>query len=121
MQTISDNIDTGSQDATKGISREFRCRVNEQIGLRLLDVRHATELLGVLDANREHLGRWMPAWGAGVFSAEGVEAMIDGWQRQMAERRAFYFGIWFEGHLCGMICYLNVDWNNRWTALAYWL
>ena len=54
-------------------------------------------------------------------SVSVVEKSIVDWEQQHASRRGYYAGIWFKGHLCGMISYLNMDCTNRCTVLSHWL
>jgi len=98
----------------------FCCKVNEQIELRLIDRQHSAELFKLLDANRGHIRRWHP-WVDLINSVAMVEKAVTNWQQQYTNNRGFYAGIWFKGSFCGIINHLNVDWPNRWTALAYWL
>jgi ribosomal-protein-serine acetyltransferase len=98
----------------------FGHTVNEQTELRLLDRQHSEELFKLLEANREHLRPWHP-WVDPLRSADLVEKLIAVWRQQYVNRRGCYFGIWFKGRCCGMICYINVDRTNRWGALCYWL
>jgi ribosomal-protein-serine acetyltransferase len=98
----------------------FRLKVNEQTELRLVERRHSEELFQLFAANRAHLQPWHP-WVNLMQSARVVEKAISVWQDLYAARRACHAGIWFNGHLCGMISYMSVDTANHWTALFYWL
>ena len=98
----------------------FSFKVSEQIELRLIDRQHSAELFKLLDANRQHIRRWHP-WVDLITSVVMVEKAVINWQQQYTNNRGFYAGIWFQGHFCGIINHLNVDWPNRSTALAYWL
>jgi ribosomal-protein-serine acetyltransferase len=98
----------------------FGCKVNEETELRLIERQQSGELFKLLDANRQHIRRWHP-WVDHITTAAMVEKAVANWQQQYANNRGFYAGIWFKGKFCGIINHLNVDWPNRWTALAYWL
>lgn len=98
----------------------FSPKINQRMELRPIEAAHTAELYRLVDSNREHLRRWHP-WVDGVRSAEDLGKRIIVWQEQQAAKRGFTVGIWFDGHLCGVIGLVSVDWQNRWAALSYWL
>jgi ribosomal-protein-serine acetyltransferase len=89
------------------------------IGLRLLEPRDAEELHSLIEANREHLASWMP-WAAEQTPADTV-AFIDRTRRQLEGNDGFQLAIVRESRIVGVIGYLGVDWENRSTAIGYWL
>ncbi len=103
------------------LTKETFCHtVDDHTQLRLIDLPHAGELFKLFEANRQHLRRWHP-WVDHLRSAAAVERAIASWQQLYADKRACHAGIWFKGRLCGMVSYLNVDRENRWTPMCYWL
>ncbi len=98
----------------------FCSKVNTRTELRLIVPADAGKLYGLIETNREYLRRWHP-WVDNVRSMDDTGKMIATWQQQNARKRGFCASILFDGHLCGVIHHLNVDWPNRWTALSYWL
>jgi len=98
----------------------FSCIINEQTELRQIQIQHCSELFRLADANREHLRRWHP-WVDLIHSHSDAEHAISTWKQQDINNQGFCAGIWFEGHLCGVIQHLNIDWANRWTAFSYFL
>lgn len=99
----------------------FFYKVDEQIELRLIERQHSMELFKLIDANREHWQQWHPYLRDTLRSAADVEQFITRRLQQFANNMGFCAGVWFEGHLCGMIYHVNVDWVSRWCALSYWL
>lgn len=98
----------------------FTFEVNEQTRLKLIEPRHAREVLKIINSNRDHLRRWLP-WADNLCSVADVEKIIAVWRQQCAQNRGFQAGIWHEGQFCGMVGHLNVDWVSRWMILCYWL
>ena len=98
----------------------FCCTINERTELRQIHVPHAGELFRLAMANREYLRRWHP-WVDLIHAYPDVERAISLWKEQDVNNQGFCTGIWFDGHLCGLIHHLNIDWSNRWTAFSYWL
>ena len=98
----------------------FFCKVNERTELRLLERGQSGELFRLLDSNRDYLRQWHP-WVDALRTEGNVERVVEAWQRQFAEGRGLFAGVWFEGRLCGMVNYLSVDRANGWGVLSYWL
>jgi ribosomal-protein-serine acetyltransferase len=89
--------------------------------LRLLEESDADELFALVDANREHLERWMP-WVPNERSAEDVLPFIRLTRRQVADNDGFQTAIVApDGRIAGVIGFHGVDWLNRKTSIGYWL
>ena len=54
-------------------------------------------------------------------TVEDRKNFIRGALKQFAENNGFTAGIWHEGRLAGVIGYHSIDWENRTTAVGYWL
>jgi ribosomal-protein-serine acetyltransferase len=87
--------------------------------LRLYEDRDADELYQLIDANRQHLSRWL-AWAITQTRADTV-AFIQAGRRQHAENQGFQLAITDGGRIVGGIGHHLVDWRNRFTSLGYWL
>jgi ribosomal-protein-serine acetyltransferase len=98
----------------------FSHKLNENTELRLLEERHAQELTDLTDRNREHLRAWLP-WVDTNRTVEDRQNFIRGALKQFAGNQGFTAGIWHEGRLAGVIGYHSIDWENRTTAVGYWL
>ena len=98
----------------------FSHKLNESAELRLLEERHAKELTDLTDRNREHLRAWLP-WVDANRTVEDRKNFIRGALKQFAQNKGFVAGIWHEGRLAGIISYYAMDWENRTTAVGYWL
>jgi ribosomal-protein-serine acetyltransferase len=98
----------------------FPYKVSEGIQLRMLHVRHASELFRLTDANRAHLRQWLP-WLDGTRGEKDTAAFISSMRKSFGESGVFACGIWYEAKLCGVVGYNKIDWNNRTGTLGYWL
>jgi ribosomal-protein-serine acetyltransferase len=87
--------------------------------LRLLEEADADELYALIDANREHLARWMP-WAAGQ-TREGTLEFIRATRRQLADNNGFQVAIVHRGRIAGVCGFHAVDWHHRSTSIGYWL
>jgi ribosomal-protein-serine acetyltransferase len=87
--------------------------------LRLLQESDAMELHALIEANREHLARWLP-WAA-AQTPEDTLAFIRRTREQLAGGRGFQMAIVCDGKIAGVIGYPDVDWQHRSTSVGYWL
>ena len=89
--------------------------------LRLLEESDADELFAVIDANREHLGAWMP-WVENEHKPEDVLPFIRATRKQVADNDGLQTAIVDPGGaIVGMVGFHRVDWLNRQTSIGYWL
>src|SRR4051812_29894815 len=98
----------------------FRFAVDDEIDLRLLDVRHADALFALTDRNRDHLRPYLP-WVDSTTSAEHTRSFIQGALYQLAGNNGFQAGIWFRDELVGAIGFHFFRWANGTTEIGYWL
>jgi ribosomal-protein-serine acetyltransferase len=91
----------------------------DSLGVSPLEAADAPELYALIEANREHLARWMP-WAAGQDLA-GTERFIAEAEEQLARDDGFQARIAPEGEIIGVAGFHAVDWINRNTSIGYWL
>ena len=97
----------------------FHFALAPELELRLLEESDADELYALIEANREHLARWLP-WAAAQTPAD-THAFIALTRRQLADNNGFQCAIAESGRIVGTIGFHRVDWVNRATSLGYWL
>lgn len=89
--------------------------------LRLLEESDAEALSGVIDANRDHLGRWM-SWVENERTPESVLPFIRVTRKQLADNDGLQTTIVDpDGRIVGMVGVHSVDWRNAKTSIGYWL
>jgi ribosomal-protein-serine acetyltransferase len=89
--------------------------------LRLLEESDADELHALIDANREHLGPWMP-WVQSEHDPADVLPFIRSTRRQVADNDGLQTAIVDpSGRIVGVVGFHNVDWLHRKTSIGYWL
>lgn len=91
----------------------------EELGVRPLEATDAEELYAVIEANRDHLARWMP-W-AGGQDLVGTVNFIAEAEAQQADNNGFQAKIDPDGKIVGVAGFHSIDWANRRTSLGYWL
>jgi ribosomal-protein-serine acetyltransferase len=97
----------------------FRLALSDGRWLRLLEDSDARELHTAIEANREHLARWMP-WAADQTLASTL-AFIARARRQLGDNDGFQAVVVEAGRIVGVIGYHSVCWRDRSTSLGYWL
>ncbi len=98
----------------------FKCVIDADAELRLLEERHVGLLFALTDGNRSHLQQWIP-WIDWVKSVEESRWFIRESLKQFAEGTGFQAGIWYKGELAGVIGLNTIDWSNMSTVIGYWL
>ncbi len=91
----------------------------DRLGVRLLEAEDAPELYALIEANREHLARWMP-WAADQ-ALDGTERFIAEAEEQRSGENGFQAKVEPEGEIIGVVGFHRIDWVNRNTSLGYWL
>lgn len=98
----------------------FYYPITRDLELRLLVPYHAVELYALIDANRDHLRRWM-GWVDSVTCVADVQASRRNNLHSFAENGCFEAGIWHQGRLAGVIAVQSIDWTIGSTTIGYWL
>jgi ribosomal-protein-serine acetyltransferase len=94
--------------------------VDAGLEIRLLEDGHAADLFRITNLNRQYLRQWLP-WVDKTTSVEHVRGYIARVLEAFHHNELFSGGIWYQGRLHGGIGWHKVDWENRKTALGYWL
>ncbi|GAA0179571.1 GNAT family protein [Clostridium sediminicola] len=98
----------------------FKYIVNEDIELRLLQIKDSEELFQLMDSCREHLREWLP-WVDASKSSEDTKVFIQSTMDQFASNNGFQAGIWCKGQIAGVIGYHGMNLANKSTSIGYWL
>jgi ribosomal-protein-serine acetyltransferase len=98
----------------------FSFKVDEEIVIELFQQHHKEELFELVDANRNHLRKWL-LWVDKRKSPEDFEPIIPIWIKNYADNNGFDAGIRYNGKLVGMIGLHYIDWKNSATSIGYFL
>ena len=106
----------------------FEIRVDESLVLRLIQTEHAPELVSVVQANVEHVGRWLP-WCTAGYDEPGCVAWIESWQEAYRKGRQLPLSIVENGRIVGGTGFMpiNIEDNPAWgmtsavADIGYWL
>jgi ribosomal-protein-serine acetyltransferase len=95
-------------------------RVDDEIELRLNELRYADEYFALIVRNIEHLREWMP-WAVPEPTLETTKAFMKRSLQQFAEGIGLPTNLWYRGQLVGAIDYPRMSWEKRQTEIGYWL
>ena len=96
-----------------------RARLSDDLTLRVMGPEDTDELYAVIEANREHLARFMP-WAAGQTLAD-TRAFLESKRAQLAADDGFECAIVRGGRIIGVVGFHAVNWRDRSTTIGYWL
>lgn len=100
--------------------RGMQFTLDDTTSLRVLNPEDAETLFAVVDANREHLRRWLP-WLDATTSAKDSLAFIQRVQAQMEAGHGFACGVFVDGALAGMCGFHEIDRERNSVVIGYWL
>jgi len=88
--------------------------------LALAVPQHAEALFELINANREHLRRWLPFVDA-TRDVEYTRNFLKDQLRQLADGRALTLTIFYNGRAAGVTGLNRIDAVNRTASIGYWL
>lgn len=95
-------------------------QIDDDLTLRRLDERDATELFALVDKNRTYLRQWLP-WLDSNTSVNETLQFIKAVRQQEESGLGFQTAIWFKGRIAGVIGFHPIDWMNKVVEIGYWL
>ncbi|SER73640.1 GNAT family N-acetyltransferase [Pedobacter rhizosphaerae] len=95
-------------------------QVSTDIQLELINRHHAEALFSCIDANRAHLGQFLP-WVEHMKSVADVMAYIQSCEQLQEEDKEISFVIIHQNKLVGRIGLHHIQTANRNGAIGYWL
>lgn len=98
----------------------FRHQVTEDIHLRLLEGRDASQLFALVDQSRSYLREWLP-FVDGTRSVEDIQGFIQSGLQKFASNNGVELGIWYRDELAGVLGLHYINWSNRLTSIGYWV
>lgn len=98
----------------------FIIPIDAALSLRLVEPRHAEELYVVIDANRAHIGRWLP-WVEKLNCVDDERAWLTRVCGEFAAGRMVTCSILEHGKIVGGIGTLAINVIEQSTEIGYWL
>lgn len=95
-------------------------QVDDDVQLRLLELRHAEEAYNLAERNTKYLAQWMN-WAENNNTLEEMRTFIKFRLLQFATTEALQMGIWYGGQLVGFIGFNTIQHSNNKADIGYWL
>ncbi|PKM53997.1 MAG: RimJ/RimL family protein N-acetyltransferase [Firmicutes bacterium HGW-Firmicutes-5] len=98
----------------------FKHIVDNDIEIRIREVRHSNEIFSLIDKERDHLRKWM-AWVDDTKEVADVERSTKAMLQQYIDDVGFSASIWYKGKLAGIVSLMGISWKHKSTSIGYWL
>lgn len=95
-------------------------KVDNNISIELIGSHHAEGLLSVVNANRDHLGKWLP-WVPHMNSVENFHDFIDASRKRYENKSELPCVILVDGKVAGRVGMYNIDNYNMHASVGYWI
>ena len=101
-------------------SEPIRFKIDDEVWLKGLEEKDAIPIFALVQANRQHLRKWLP-WVDATQTVDDEAAFIRNVRMQQEGNGSFTCGIWYRGLVAGTIGYHMIDWMTRKVEIGYWL
>ncbi|MDC3414711.1 GNAT family N-acetyltransferase [Aquibacillus sp. 3ASR75-11] len=98
----------------------FVYKIDEEISLKLVELKDAERVFELTDNSREYLREWLP-WLDMTTSVEDTKGFIKSCLKSYAENKSITTFILFKGEIVGTASYNEIDWANKIAYIGYWL
>lgn len=98
----------------------FAHKIDEDLYLKLPEVKDAARVFELTDASREYLKEWLP-WLDFTTKVEDSEDFIKTGRLNYAQNKSMNTAIFFKGEIVGMAGFNALDWSNKTAKIGYWL
>lgn len=98
----------------------FYFTVDDDIQLKILEIKYAEDIYSLVDQDRNYLREWLP-WVDSTKSSNDTKVFIQSSLDIFARNDGFQAAIFYKGKIAGCIGLHGIDWNNKKTSIGYWL
>lgn len=98
----------------------FLHKIDEDLSLKLIDIRDAEKVFELTNYSREHLREWLP-WLDFTTKVDDTKAYIMASLKGYSENKSLTTVILFEGKVVGIAGYNEINWSNKTAYIGYWL
>ncbi|WP_391209412.1 GNAT family N-acetyltransferase [Psychrobacillus sp. L4] len=98
----------------------FTHQIDGKTNLKMLDLRDAEHLFGLMIQSSETLREWLPFIDYTRTVAD-TQGFVQSTMKQFSENNGFQAGIWYEDKIAGVIGFHQINWSNKSTSIGYWL
>ncbi len=98
----------------------FEIKIDDKLSLKLRGVEDAEACFTLTDKNREHLREWLP-WVDVTLTSEDTKKYLEKQLENFSKKITADFGISYEGKWIGSMGFNEIDEENKWAEIGYWL
>ncbi|MFZ7133285.1 MAG: GNAT family N-acetyltransferase [Eubacteriales bacterium] len=98
----------------------FIYKIDDELSLKLIDLRDAEKVFELTCNSREYLKEWM-VWVDSTVNIEHIIEFIKTCLRGFAENRSLNTVILYKGNIVGITGFNNINWSNNTAYIGYWL
>ncbi|WP_033542991.1 GNAT family N-acetyltransferase [Planococcus sp. CAU13] len=98
----------------------FTYKIDEELSLKLPEVKDAERIFELTDASRDYLKEWLP-WLDYTTTVEDSRDFIRMSRRNFADNKTMNTVIVYKGGIVGMAGFNELGWVNKTAKIGYWL
>lgn len=98
----------------------FLHKIDEDLSLKLIDLRDAEGVFELTNSSREYLREWLP-WLDFTTKLEDTKAFINNSLKRFPENESLSTVILFKGEIVGIAGYNEINGSNKTAYIGYWL
>lgn len=103
-----------------GSGAMFKIPVDNEMYLRILSSRDASDLFNITTQSKTYLRQWLP-WVDDILSVEDSNTFIKSALQLQQEQKALTMGVFYEDRLVGVVGFNALDFKNKIGFIGYWL
>ncbi|QGQ44979.1 GNAT family N-acetyltransferase [Metabacillus sediminilitoris] len=98
----------------------FLYNIDDQISLKLLEVRDGEKIFDLTNSSRDYLRQWLP-WLDQTTKQDDTNEFIKMSLKGFAENKSLNTVILVNGQIAGVAGYNEINWSNKTAYIGYWL
>lgn len=98
----------------------FLHKIDEELSLKLLELKDAERVFEITNQSREYLREWLP-WLDITTKLEDTKEFINICLKGFAENKSVNTLIMYKGQIVGVAGYNQINWSNKTAYIGYWL
>ncbi|ETP70477.1 hypothetical protein G159_01635 [Planococcus glaciei CHR43] len=98
----------------------FIHKIDDELALKLPELKDAERIFELTDSSREYLKEWLP-WVDFTAKVEDTQDFIKAGRSNFAEGKTLNAAILFEGEIVGMGGFNSISQANKAASIGYWL
>ncbi|MFN2527995.1 MAG: GNAT family N-acetyltransferase [Candidatus Baltobacteraceae bacterium] len=100
---------------------DFHVRIDDRTEIRPVHAHDAEDLFALVTKNHEHLYAWMDWLPQGGVTRENIRDFVRRSERAAREQTEHNAVIVQNGEIIGCTGFPEIDWNDSWAHIGYWL